>query len=355
MKKRILALFVASVMSFSALLTGCGAKTETPSGTEKTSQNEAAAKASKIAMVTDTGGVNDKSFNQSAWEGMQRAEKELGMKASYIESKQEADFSPNLETLYDAKNDLIWGIGFMMADAVKSAAETNKDAKYAIVDFSYDEKTPSNVIGVVFKAEQPSFLVGYIAGKMSKTGKVGFVGGVKGVVIDGFDYGFRAGVKYANKDAQVLVQYADSFNDSAKGKAIANQMYQNGADIIFHAAGGVGLGVIESAKENKKYVIGVDRDQNNLAPDNVITSAVKRVDNGIYNVTKELKEGTLKMGTTISYGLKEGGVDIAPTSDKHVPANILEEVKKLKQDIIDGKINVPFNEKTYNEYAATLK
>jgi len=307
----------------------------------------------KIGMVTDVGGVNDQSFNQSAWEGLLRAQEELGVKVGYMESQQEADYAPNLEQLYDYDNDLIWGIGFMMADAILDAADTNPDQMYAIIDNAY-ENTPENVIGVVFKAEQASFLVGYIAGKMTETNKVGFIGGIRGAVIDGFDYGYTAGVKYANKDIEVLNQYADSFDDQAKGKAIATQMYQNGADIIFHAAGGVGLGVIEAAKENDKYVIGVDRDQNDLAPDHVITSAMKRVDNAMFNIAKELKDGTLRGGQTMVFGLAEGGVDIAPTSDKHVPQEILDEIEVLKQDIIAGKIVVPFDAKTYEEYISTL-
>lgn len=307
-----------------------------------------------IGMVTDTGGVNDQSFNQSAWEGLQRAEEELGIKVGYLESQQEADYAPNLEQLYDYDNDLIWGIGYMMADAILDAAKTNPDQIYAIIDNAY-ENTPDNLIGVLFKAEQASFLVGYIAGKMTETGIVGFVGGIRGSVIDGFDYGYTAGVKYANRNVEVLNQYADSFSDQAKGKAIATQMYQKGADIIFHAAGGAGLGVIEAAKENDKYAIGVDRDQNNLAPDHVITSAMKRVDNAVFNIAEQLKNGTLKGGQTMTFGLAEGGVDIAPTSSKHVSQKILDEVENLKQDIIDGNIFVPYNAETYKDYISTLK
>ncbi len=300
-------------------------------------------------MVTDTGGVNDQSFNQSAWEGLQRAEKELNIKASYQESKQDADYKPNMETLLDAGNDLIWGIGFKMGDTIESEAKTNPDQKYAIIDFAYPT-TPKNVVGVVFKAEESSFLVGYIAGKMTKTGKVGFVGGIESNVIDGFDYGFQAGVKTANPNVKVLRQYAESFGDAAKGKSIATKMYQDGADIVFHAAGGTGDGVIAAAKEQNKFAIGVDRDQNSLAPDNVITSAMKRVDNGVYDVVKQLKDGKFPGGTTVVLGLKEGGVDIAPTSNKHVPADILKEVDGLKQKIINGEIKVPNNKETFASF-----
>lgn len=308
----------------------------------------AEAPAMKIAIVTDVGGVNDQSFNQSAWEGLQKAEKELGVRASYKESKQNSDYAPNLETILDAKNDLIWGIGFMMGDAIYAAATKNPGQKYAIIDMAYD-KPLDNLLGVVFKAEQPSFLVGYIAGKMTKTKNVGFVGGMDFPVIHSFHYGYLAGVKQANPDVKVQVQYAGSFSDAAKGKSIALQMFQQGADIVFHAAGDTGAGVIEAAKEQGKFAIGVDRDQNYLAPNNVITSAMKRVDNGIYNVAKDLKAGKFK-GGLISYGLAEGGVDIAPTSSKLVPASILKEVDALKARIIKGEIVVPVDKPSFEAY-----
>ena len=206
----------------------------------------------KVAMVTDVGGVNDQSFNQSAWEGLQRAEKEIDIKASYLESTQDADYKPNMETLFDAGNELIWGIGFKMADVLSELATMNTEQKYAGIDCFFEAPTP-NLVGVLFREQEPSYLVGYIAGKMTKTNKVGFVGGMDFFVIHKFHYGFLAGVKEGNPDCEVLVQYADSFTDAAKGKAIANQMYKNGADIIFHAAGGVGDGVIEAAKEQNKY------------------------------------------------------------------------------------------------------
>ncbi len=303
----------------------------------------------KAAMVTDTGGVNDQSFNQSAWEGLQKAGKDFGMPVNFKESKQDADYAPNFETLIDDGNDLVWGIGFLMGDIIEKTAKANPEKKFAIIDYAYPA-TPSNLVGVVFKAEEASFLVGYIAGKMTKTNKVGFVGGMRIPVIPPFEFGFKAGVKTANPNCEIVDQYAESFTDAAKGKAIANQMYQGGADIIFHASGSVGDGVIEAAKEQNKWVIGVDKDQNFLAPDNVITSAMKRVDNGVYNVVKDMVEGKFPGGQTVVYGLKDGGVDIAPTSDKHVPANILKEVKKQKQAIIDGKIIVPINEEQYKKY-----
>ena len=298
----------------------------------------------RIAMVTDVGGVNDQSFNQSAWEGLQRAEKDFGVEVAYKESRQDADYAPNMETLTDAGYDLIWGIGFLMGDAI------NPDQKYAIIDFSYGPETPKNVACAVFQEEEPSFLVGYIAGKMTKTNKVGFVGGIKFPLIEKFEYGYMAGVKLANPDAEVLRQYAESFTDAAKGKAITNNMYQQGADIVFHASGSVGDGVIEAAKEKGKWAIGVDKDQNFLAPDNVLTSAMKRVDNAIYDIGKRLMGGEFAGGETVVYNLKNEGVGIAPTSNKHVPAEILKEVDGLVAKIKAGEIVVPATQDAFDKF-----
>jgi len=303
----------------------------------------------KISMVTDVGGVNDQSFNQSAWEGLQRAEKDMDVNVSYVESNQDADYKPNMETLLDADTDLIWGIGFKMAEPLAESAQLNPEQKYAGIDCFFPEPTP-NLVGILFKEQEPSFLVGYIAGKMTKTNKVGFVGGMDFFVIHKFHYGFMAGVKYANPDVEIFVQYADSFTDAAKGKAIANQMYKNGADIVYHAAGGVGDGVIEAAKEQNKFAIGVDRDQNDLAPDNVITSAMKRVDNAIYNLSQALVNGQFPGGSNVIYGLKEGGVGIAPTSSKHVPADVLAEVEIIKAKIIAGEIVPPTNAEEFKKF-----
>ncbi len=310
----------------------------------------ASAKTMKVGMVTDVGGVNDQSFNQSAWEGLTRTKDELGMKIGYKESKQDADYAPNLETLTDAEYDLIWGIGFLMADAIKSTAQVNPDQKYAIVDFFYGPETPKNVACAVFQEEQPSFLVGYIAGKMTKAKKVGFVGGIKFPLIEKFEYGYMAGVKMANPEVEVVRQYAESFTDAAKGKAITNNMYQQGADIVFHAAGGVGDGVIEAAKEKGKWAIGVDKDQSHLAPDNVLTSAMKRVDNAIYGIVEQLQKGVFNGGESVVYNLSNEGVGIAPTTGKHVPKEILDEVDGLIAKIKSGEIVVPATDAEYKAF-----
>jgi basic membrane protein A len=337
--KRTLLAFLALAIALAFVMVGCN----------RAEEGEEAAEAVKIGMVTDVGGVNDNSFNQSAWEGLQRVGDDLGVDVSYLESGQGSDYGPNMETMFDAGNQLIWAIGFLMADAVYEAAISNPDTNYAIIDYAWED-TPANMVGVVFKAQEPSFLVGYIAGKMTQTGTVGFVGGIAGDIIDGFDYGFHAGVQYANPDVTVLRQYADSFTDAATGKSIASQMYLEGADIIFSAAGLVGDGVIEAAKEQGLWAIGVDKDQSYLAPDNVLTSAMKRVDMAIYTVSEMLVNGEFPGGSTMLFSLENEGVGIAPTSDRHVPDDLLAEVAELQEMIISGDVQVPFNAATYEEY-----
>lgn len=313
----------------------------------------------KVGFVTDEGGVNDNSFNQGVWEGLQKAQADFGITPSYQESHVAEEYSPNMETLIDDENELIVAAGFKLGDAMLEKAKANPDVKFAIVDMAYDE-TPENLIGIVFKAEQPSFLVGYIAGLTTETDKVGFVGGQEGTVIWGFDYGYEAGVKYAakelGKDITVEKQYVGNFSDAAKGKAIASSMFSGGCDIVFHAAGAAGDGVIDAAIDADKWAIGVDRDQIDRGPENVLTSAMKRADVAVYNIVKDLADGKeFPGGTTIVYGLEnDGAVDIAPSSDKNVKPEILEKIPALKEKIIKGEIVVPYNAETYAEYEKTL-
>ena len=223
-------------------------------------QKASGEKKKKLTMVTDTGGVNDQSFNQSAWEGMTELKDKNGWDVSYLESKQDSDYATNLDKAVDAESDLVWGVGFAMADATLKAAKDNPNTQFAIID-NGNESQVANFTGVMFRAQEPSFVVGYIAARTTKTGKVGFVGGISSALIDQFEYGYRGGVAFANKEnntnVEVSAQYAESFSDAAKGKAIANSMYSDGCDVVFHAAGGVGTGVIEAAKDANKLAIAI--------------------------------------------------------------------------------------------------
>lgn len=341
--KKIATIAMAGIMTAS-FLTGCGSNTEsTNNGSDKVT----------VAMVSDVAGINDQSYNQSAWEGLERAKKELGIEIKYLESKQDSDYATNVETLADEEVDLIIGVGSKLADTIKDAAKNYPDQKFAIIDETYDE-IPSNVKSVLFESEQASYLVGLIAGKMSETKNVGFIGGLDIPVINTFKYGYMAGVKAADANCEIQAQYANSFNDQAKGKAITNQMISKGADVVFTAAGDVGTGSMEAIKEANKYGIGVDRDQSDLAPQNILTSAIKRVDVGMYETVKELVEGKFQGGTSTTYGLEQNGIGIADTTSNLVPQDVLDFVNEKIEELKAGKISVPKTEEEYNEFIKSL-
>ncbi len=341
--KKIATIAMAGIMTAS-FLTGCGSNTEsTNNGSDKVT----------VAMVSDVAGINDQSYNQSAWEGLERAKKELGIEIKYLESQQDSDYATNVETLADEEVDLIIGVGSKLADTIKDAAKNYPDQKFAIIDETYPE-IPSNVKSVLFESEQASYLVGLIAGKMSETKNVGFIGGLDIPVINTFKYGYMAGVKAADANCEIQAQYANSFNDQAKGKAITNQMISKGADVVFTAAGDVGTGSMEAIKEANKYGIGVDRDQSDLAPQNILTSAIKRVDVGMYETVKELVEGKFQGGTSTTYGLEQNGIGIADTTSNLVPQDVLDFVNEKIEELKAGKISVPKTEEEYNEFIKSL-
>lgn len=333
--KKMTALGVAIILTLSSLV-GCGNnKTETKEG-----------KTIKVGMISDVGGINDESFNQSAWEGLQKAKEDLDIEVKVIESKQASEYVGNIETLADQGIDLIIGVGNTMSEAIKSQAENYPDQSFAIIDETYDQ-IPSNVTPILFKENEASYLTGLIAGKMTKTNKVGFIGGMENTVISRFQYGYMAGVKEANKDAQVNVQYAGTFSDAAKGKSIANQIYSNGSDIILSAAGATGVGAIESAKEQNKYAIGVDKDQSSLAPENILTSALKKVDVGVYDTVKDFVDGKLIGGKEKIYGLDQDGVGIPESTKNLVSEDIIKYVDEISTKVKNGDIKVPSTKEEY--------
>ena len=332
--KKLATLAMATVVSAS-LLVGC-------SGSKESAKDDKIT----VAMITDVAGVNDQSFNQSAWEGLQRAEKELGIEVKYLESKQDSDYATNIETLVDEDVDLILGVGMKLADAIKEGAELYPDQNFVLVD---EEIDASNVKNILFKAEESAYLAGLIAGKTTKTNNVGFIGGMELPVIDTFKYGYMAGVKAANPDAKVQSQYANSFTDQAKGKAIANQMYSNGADIVFTCGGDVGTGAIEAAKENGKKAIGVDQDQNSLAPENVITSAMKNIDVSVEEMLSKVVDGSYKGGEVIINTLAMNGVGIPQSSEKNVPPDVLKYVIEEAEKVKSGEVKVPATKEEFEQ------
>lgn len=300
----------------------------------------------KVGVITDVGGVNDGSFNQSAWEGLTRANEELGITTNYLESHTDSDYIPNLETFIDEEYDLIICIGYQLADAMREEAEANPDQKFAIVDDATCADL-DNVTCLMFEQAQASYLVGYVAGLTTKSNTIGFVLGMSTGVMNQFGYGYCAGALDANPDIKILQNNANSFGDTAAGKTAANNMIADGADVIFHAAGATGLGVIDACKEAGIWAIGVDSDQSPLAPETILTSALKRVDNACYDATKKTILGTLEGGVE-TYDLAAGGVDIAPTTD-NLSKDVLEKIEKAKKDIIAGDLVVPKNQEEFEE------
>ncbi len=308
----------------------------------------------RAGMATDTGGINDRSFNESSWQGLQEFHAKYPDQTDvrYLESKQEADYSTNCDKLVDGNCDLVFGVGYEMADAILQVADMNPDIHFVNVDNSFED-TPDNVTGVLFRAQEGAFLVGYIAALMTQTNQVGFVGGIESAVIDQFEYGYRAGVAYGaatvGKDVSVAVQYISSFSDTAKAKATANKMYTSGCDIVFHATGGASSGIIASAVDNGKYVIGVDQDQSYLAPENVITSSLKKVNMAVQRVCEDCMNGVDIGGQTLEFGISDGMVGI-PEEHHLMGDEIYEEAMVLSDRIADGEIVPPYDEESFEQF-----
>lgn len=350
MKKTIALLLAISMLAL--VVTGCGSSNSSTGVKDSDNGQASEQKEQSVIMVADVGGVNDQSYNQGAWEGLQAFQEETGIAASFIETVQISDLATNFDKAVDGEHDLIWGIGFNTAEPLYNSAQMNPDQKYAIVDHVLEEML-DNVTSAMFNMEEASFIVGYIAGLTTETNKVAYVGGMRSPVMDYFEYGFRAGVDYAakelGKEIQVDVQIAESFTDAAKGKAIAASLYNDGNDIIFVAAGATGNGVIEQAVEDNKWVIGVDRDQSYLAPDNVLTSALKNVGVITKDLSKRILEGEDLGGQIIYYGLENGGVGI-PANNPNMDPAVYEKAMEIQEMIINGEIDPPHDQATFEAF-----
>lgn len=279
----------------------------------------------KITLVLDRGGVNDQSFNQSAWEGAQSAKEKYDVEVAYLESNQESEYKTNIEEAVDKGSDLIIGVGFNLTDAIGEAAKNYPDKNFAIIDGNYDE-IPSNVRPILFNEEEAGYVVGLIAAKVNEGNKFGFIGGMDIPSVSNFAVGFEKGLKEVNSSSELLVQYANSFTDASKGKAISNQMISGGTDIIFTAGGGVNSGTYEACKENGKYAIAVDMPQNYISPDTILTSALKNVNKGVELTIGDLVEGKFNGGKVAMFDLSNGGVGYEKT--KLIPQDVIDFVNK---------------------------
>jgi basic membrane protein A len=301
-----------------------------------------------IGLVFDVGGKNDKSFNEAAWRGLQRARDDLGASIRYIEPTEGADRETALRTLASRKLDLVIGVGFIFGPDLERLAAQFPDVRFAGVDYSPSDHAPQlpNLAGLRFREHEGSFLVGAIAGLVTRTKVVGFVGGMKIPLIRKFEAGYIAGVQHVCPSCRVVSAYAGTepkaFADPSLGAELAAAQYSQGADIIYHAAGKTGDGVFEAARQRGQRAIGVDSDQFDVAPCCVITSMVKRVDVAVVDIAKDIIAGKFKGGIH-ELGLAEHGVGFVSDerNRKLVPPEVVDRVNALAQDIIAGKIQVP--------------
>ena len=365
MSKRFVVLFTLVLLS-ALLLTACSSATPTvveePTAAppaeempvvEATVAMTETAVMFTVGQVTDVGGIDDKSFNQTAWKGVQDAMAQLPVEGIFLESQQQTDYEKNLNEFLSQKKDLIITVGFLLADATKAAAEANPDAKFAIID---SPSSAPNVKGLLFDVGQSTFLAGYLAAGMTKTGTVCTFGGINIPPVTAFMVGFQNGVNYYNqqKGADVKVlgwdnaamdgAFTGNFESTDDGRRFAENFFDEGCDIIMPVAGPVGLGSAAAAKERGLMIIGVDSDQFVSAPefaDVWLTSITKNMDKAILDTIQALVDGSLTTGDDYLGNLENGGVGLAPfhNFEDKVPAELKTELDAVAQDIISGKID----------------
>lgn len=296
----------------------------------------------KIGLVLDKGGKDDKSFNSAAFRGAHEAVAQFGVELKDVESPDDSAFEPALRTFAERGYPLIIAVGFAQTDAVKKVAPQFPNIHFAIVDGVVDAP---NVASLLFSEHEGSYLVGYLAGLVSKTNKIGFVGGMDIPLIRRFEMGYEAGAKAANPKAEVFVNYAgvnsSAWANPSRGKELALSQYGRGADVIFHAAGATGMGVFDAAEEKKALAIGVDSNQNGIKPGRILTSMLKRVDTAVFNVIRDQVENKFASGARY-FGLKDKGVDYAIDENN---SSLIEshktKLEEVREKIIKGDIQVP--------------
>lgn len=333
--------------------TACSTPQATPAITEAApaATEEAAAPASefKVAMITSQGGLGDRSYNDSGYIGLQKAEKELGVEIKVIESSDPVGEGEQLlRTAADSGFDLVITLEYSHFDPLARVAPDYPDTTFAILNIAVDAP---NVVSVIFKEQEASFLAGALAAmvttmegndRVNPDAVIGAIGGTQSPGIDKFIVGYEEGAKFINPDTNVLSAYSNSFGDPAKGQELTLAMFDQGADIVFQIAGGTGEGVFQAADDAHHYAIGVDSDQDYIKPGSILTSMVKRVDVAVYDLISRLVAGSLQGGTTVEYGLKEDGVALSPMeyTREQVSPDFLTKVDDLKAKIISGEIVV---------------
>ncbi|HID62548.1 MAG TPA: BMP family ABC transporter substrate-binding protein [Anaerolineae bacterium] len=335
-------MLVALLTLTAILLSGCApAAAPTPAPARKCDK--------RVALIIAQGGLGDRSYNDSGYAGLTKAAQDFGVKVKAIESPDPVGQGEKL--LRDAAKagfDLVITLEYTHFDPLARVAPDFPNTMFSIVNIEVKEP---NVVSVIFKEHEGSFLAGALAALVAKdtsipgirgTKTIGVIGGTKSLGIDKFLVGYEEGAHYIDPDIKVLRAYSETFGDPAKGKELALSMFEQGADVVYQVAGGTGEGIIAAAKETGHYAIGVDSDQDYMAPGHVLTSMLKRVDIAVYDLIKRLCDGTLKGGIVVTYGLKEGGVGLSEMKfTRHIiPKAYIDQVNELRDKIIKGEIKV---------------
>jgi basic membrane protein A and related proteins len=340
------AIAIALSLAVGALgVAACGSSNDKSSGGSSSSSSSSAssgAKKLKVGLVTDIGGLNDRSFNFLANKGLQDAQKQLGIQGRVLISKSNADYIPNLTTLAQQKYDLVIAVGFLMADALDTVATKFPNVKFAIIDSPAAglKHKPKNVQGLLFKEQEAGYLVGYLSGLYAKDngGALSSVGGQKIPPVDHYIAGFQAGAKKADPGVKTLNGYSQDFVDQAKCKEIALDQISKGAKVVFQVAGQCGLGAIDAAKEKSMEAIGVDADQSYLGPQ-VLTSALKKVDVAVLKEIQATQKGGFKGGTDTLNTVANNGVGIGKISS--AGQKYASQVQDIQKQLADGTITPP--------------
>ena len=337
MKRTFLTALLALIAALALGLTACGSDDDGGGGGGDAAEGGEAVKA---GVVTDIGGLNDRSFNALANKGRLDAQKELGADTRVVISEANGDYIPNLTSLAQQQYDIIISNGFLMADATATVAGKLPNSNFAIVDFSAAalKGKPKNVEGLLFKENEAGYLAGYLAGLWAKDNNaktISTVGGQKIPPVDAYIAGFQAGAKKAYPGIETLNGYSQDFVDQGKCKEIALDQISKGSKVVFQVAGQCGLGALDAAKQEGVQGIGVDADQAYLG-DHILTSALKRVDEAVYEAIKRAQDGTFKGGTDVIATVKNGGVDLGKVSPEGQQYEA--QVKKIKDQIASGEI-----------------
>jgi basic membrane protein A and related proteins len=331
-------LAIVPAVLIGVLIAGCGGK----------DRPREASSALQVGLVFDVGGIGDKSFNDSAYRGLLKARDELKVGVEYLEPAEGTDREAALRQMAAGTPALIFGIGALFTDDVNAVAKEFPKKEFACVDYVPPEQggIPENLLGLKFREQEGCFLVGAVAGLVTKTGTVGFVGGMDNALIHRFEAGYRAGVAAVNPGCRILSNYAgvtaNAYKNPAKGKELALAQYDAGADIIFHASGSTGLGVFEAARDRDRLAIGVDSDQQAEAPGHILTSMIKRIDVAVFDAIRDAQQGKFAGGVR-EMGLAEGALDYVYDDNNKVwiTDDVRAKVEALRAEILAGRIQVP--------------